>query len=65
MLEFIKNDWTTIIGWCLAIFSILYAFYESKKNRDLKELNRVNNWIFFQKTNNFGGTIQKALYKVR
>ena len=65
MYEFLKANWTNIIGWCFAIFSIVYAFNESRKNKDLKEIIRVNNWILFQRTSNLGGIIQKSLNKAR
>ena len=63
MSNFLGNNWANLIGWCLATISIVYAFYESKKNKELKELARVNNWILYQRTDNIGGTIGKILEK--
>ena len=64
MMRFLLDYWSDIIGWVLALFSIIYAVIESLKNKKLRDNIRFNNWILYQRVSNIGGTIQKSLQKV-
>ena len=53
-------DITSIIGIIIGIIGLIYAFYQGREYRKLKNYNRTQAWYIYSKANNLTGLIQHA-----
>ena len=61
LLNWINENILTIVGWLLSIISIIIALYQYSDKKRYENAIKTNIWMLYQRVNNLGGTVQKAM----
>ena len=50
-----------LIGWAFGVIGLVYAWYQHRERKRLKDIGRAEAWNLYQSANSSCGKIQKAL----